>query len=115
MQSKFIRWYSIAFIILIGNTPAFTQNRNNAWMIGYNYTQQYPDIGISFQSGSFNTFSVYRNMQFFLTDASICDTSGNLQFYTNGIYIANKNHDTLMNTQNFNSGWATDYYGDIGF
>ncbi len=114
MQSKFIRWYSIAFIILIGNTPAFTQNRNNAWMIGYNYTQQYPDIGISFQSGSFNTFSVYRNMQFFLTDASICDTSGNLQFYTNGIYIANKNHDTLMNTQNFNSGWATDYYGDIG-
>ncbi|MBK6640348.1 MAG: hypothetical protein IPG39_03510 [Bacteroidetes bacterium] len=114
MQSKFIRWYSIAFIILIGNTSAFTQNRNNAWMIGYNYTQQYPDIGISFQTGNFDTFSVYRNMQFFLTDASICDTTGNLLFYTNGIYLANKNHDSLMNTQDFNPGYETDYYGDIG-
>lgn len=114
MRPKYKRWLPIAFLILICSTTAVAQNRSNVWMIGYNYTEQFPDIGISFQSGNFDTFSVYRSMQFFLTDASICDTTGNLLFYTNGIYLANKNHDSLMNTQDFNPGYETDYFGDMG-
>lgn len=37
----------------------------------------------------------------------INDTSGNLLFYSNGIYMANSNHDTLLNSTNFNPGYAT--------
>lgn len=43
-------------------------------------------------------------MNFWRTNASMCDTSGNLLFYTNGIYIANRFDDTLFNGTNFNTG-----------
>ena len=33
--------------------------------------------------------------------SSISDSNGNLLFYTNGIYIANANHDTMMNGNGF--------------
>lgn len=61
-----------------------------------------------------DTNSIYRVMSFFVTNASICDTSGNLLFYSNGLTIGNRNHDTLENSENFNPGWATDFYEPIG-
>lgn len=68
-----------------------------------------------FENNSMDTFSVYKNLEFFITDASICDTLGNLLFYTNGTYIANRNHDTLHNSKDYNSGYLTDvYYEGIG-
>ena len=53
-------------------------------------------------------------MPLFTTNASICDTTGALLFYTNGIYIANRENDTLTNSKDFNPGTFTDmwaYYG----
>ncbi|MBK6640344.1 MAG: hypothetical protein IPG39_03490 [Bacteroidetes bacterium] len=49
-----------------------------------------------------DTVSVFRKSSFYITDASICDTSGNLLFYTNGLIIENKNFDTLLNSNDFN-------------
>lgn len=48
-------------------------------------------------------------MSFYNTNASICDTNGNLLFYSNGLTIGNRNYDTLYNAVNFNPGWATDF------
>jgi len=61
-----------------------------------------------------DTSNVYRPLQFFDTDASICDTSGNLLFYSNGLTIGNRNHDTLENAVDFNPGWATTFYEPDG-
>ena len=103
----------VIVVVLYADYTTIAQNRANKWMIGYNYGN-YPDNGLDFSNDSLLLFTVERNMQFFLTDASICDTSGELLFYTNGIYIANRNHDSLLNTHDFNSGWGTDFYGEFG-
>lgn len=95
-------------ILSIGNLNA--QNRTNIWMLGYNYGITYPDLGFDFSDDTLSVFNLQRPMGFFFTDASICDTAGNLLFYTNGITIENSMHDTLDNSLNFNPGWITDYY-----
>ena len=88
------------------------QNRANVWMLGYQPFSK--DPAIDFNSGVADTFSVAKNLEFFLTNASICDSNGELLFYTNGIYIADKNHDTLDNSGNFNPGYATEEHFDEG-
>lgn len=62
---------------------------------------------LNFYSGSPDTSTTFRNFGFFITNTSICDTSGNLLFYTNGVKIGNANHDTLWNSDNFNPGFAS--------
>src|SRR5437879_1980046 len=97
------------------SSVATAQNRDNIWMLStYSVNEQSLKSGIDFSSGSADTFSIPRAMGFFITDASICDTDGNLLFYTNGIWIANKNHDTLLNSENFNPGFWTDWYSPDG-
>ncbi|MBA2407295.1 MAG: T9SS type A sorting domain-containing protein [Chitinophagales bacterium] len=95
----------------------FAQNRSNVWELSYQLFV--PDCGLDFSSGSPDTFSVWRNLDFFNTNASICDTTGQILFYTNGQWIANRDDDTLMNSEQFNPGWATDTFyssgGGLGF
>ncbi len=52
-------------------------------------------------------------MNFRPTCASICNDSGDLLFYTNGVYVANALHDTMINGKNlspspFTTSWAPD-------
>ncbi len=67
------------------------------------YTQK----SIDFNSGVADTFSVHRKFGFFITNTSICDTSGNLLFYTNGVKIGNAVHDTMYNSTDFNPGYSS--------
>ena len=100
------------FIVFLIFKPCFAQKENNVWMLGNQ--QPNNNCGIDFNSGSPDTFSITRNMDFFALNASICDTSGSLLFYTNGQYISNRNNDTLFNSQNFNPGWLTNIYFPYG-
>ena len=91
------------------------QNRTNVWELGtYTIVATYPKCGLDFSNGTADTFSLVRPMGMFITNASMCDTDGNLIFYTNGIWIGNRNHDTLKNSDNFNPRFWTDYYSPDG-
>ena len=76
-------------------------------------TSLYTNALYSFTSG-IDTFSLIRPMSFGNTCVSMSDLNGDLQFYSNGIWIANRNHDTLFNSNNFNPGWASTYYSPWG-
>jgi hypothetical protein len=93
----------------------FSQKRGNIWMLGANYVDTLGQ-GLDYNSGTVDTFSVFRPMRFFFTNAGICDTAGKLLFYTNGIYIENRNHDSLFNCYKFNPGDETNDhpYGSSG-
>ncbi len=82
-------------------------------MLGFSSSFNDDNYGIRFDSGVADTFGLVRAMDFMNTNACISDTSGQLLFYTNGIYVANRNHDSILNTNNFNPGTATTawYYG----
>ncbi len=108
-----IKFVLIALLIFFAfNSNA--QNQTNIWELSYSDTIAYPNSEINFSSGNADTSSVYRSMAFDNTDASICDSNGKLLFYTNGIYVGNRRFDTLLNSENFNPGWATTYYGSEG-
>ena len=55
------------------------------------------------------------NMNLQRTNASICDTSGNLLFYTNGLHIANMEFDTMLNGLGLNPGLYTEEVGYLGY
>ena len=81
-------------------------------MLGTSLSHQ--NYGIDFNLGVADTFSLFRFMNMRFADASICDTIGQLLFYTNGIYIENGNHDSLKNSDNFNPGTATVTWNSVG-
>ena len=97
-----------AFILSFLCTISLCQHRADKWMLGYNFNATKP--GLDFSSGAVDTFSVIRPMEFFITDASICDTTGELLIYTNGEQIENRFHTPLLNSANFNTGWGQTYY-----
>jgi hypothetical protein len=104
--------YQAALILLlfIKSNFLFSQEskRDNIWMLGAIAAPGYPQFGIDFNSGNADTFSLLRPMAFFLTNASICDTNGQLLFYTNGNYVAGRNHAMMPNTAGFNPGDEND-------
>ncbi|MBK6640358.1 MAG: hypothetical protein IPG39_03565 [Bacteroidetes bacterium] len=82
--------------------------------LSYSTDLAYPNSEMIFSDNTVDTQSVSRIMSIFDTNASICDTYGNLLFYTNGLTVSNRNHDTLQNAVNFNPGYATSFYEPYG-
>jgi hypothetical protein len=83
---------------------------DNIWLFG---NDTGPEDSILHFGGSvmdFNddTLQLYkhdRDMPIDVTNASICDRSGDLLFYTNGIYLANWQGDTIENSFGLNVPW----------
>jgi hypothetical protein len=95
-------------VIILYPTFIFGQNRENTWQVGIKtVVTNYPYPAISFNQQPADTFSVIRSFGFFITNTGVCDTSGNTLFYTDGVSIGNRNHDTLFNSTNFNPGYAS--------
>lgn len=90
------------FLLAIHTLFLFGQKRNNVWMLGGATATTYPKTKIDFFSGNPDTCTVYRYMEFFITNSGISDTSGQLLMYSNGDYIENKNYGHLLNSYNFN-------------
>ncbi len=98
----------LAFMILALHINA--QNRTNIWELSYSTDTMYPNSEMRYINGLMDTNSVTRIMSMFVANTSICDTDGNLLFYTNGLTIGNRNYDTLYNAVDFNPGTATFIY-----
>jgi len=71
---------------------------------------------LSFSGGqlTINTIPAAHPMSMYIEDAGICDTAGQPLFYSNGIYIANANHDTMLNGSHLNPGVIADTWMDWG-
>jgi hypothetical protein len=102
------------FVLLVVPFSLAAQNRTNVWELSYSNTIAYPNCEMKYLGGIMDTNQVVRSMSMFITNSSICDTNGNLLFYSNGLTIGNHNYDTLQNAENFNPGWATDFYEPDG-
>ena len=92
----------IAFLLIPWAT--FSQGISNLWLTGYN-GGNYDYFGVSatnFISGFPDTSHSSVTMNFLDCNANISDSLGNLLYYTNGIYIANANNDTMVNGSNLN-------------
>lgn len=82
---------------------------DNIWLLGYDGGSQSPneaDFGISLLNFSNGKLSISDNqdieMNFNDTNSSICDSTGNLLFYFNGVYIEDSTHQTMLNGDTLN-------------
>lgn len=99
-------------LLMFLSVNAFSQHRNAIWQMG--------SIGggtpfqFDFSSGSLVIQPFYRIMNINRTNSSICSETGDLLFYTNGIFVANALHDTMFNGSGLNPGSGTTSYNYIG-
>ena len=94
--------YFFLLLFFLFNNLAFSQKYDNIWPIGLGYINptslnQEISYKIEFNQSVFQQDTIIRNMTVEETFASICDTAGNLQFYTNGIFINDYTHQLMEN------------------
>ena len=105
--------------LILFNISLFAQFHDNIWLMGYDSDAVNPIYGgttLNFSESPPLVVKHDRDMNFRLTSASYADSVGNLLFYTNGIYIANKLHELMENGDSLNPGpianmQASDGYG----
>ena len=105
MAKNWLHLLIFAYLIPL-NINAQNQGVNNHWIMGYSSVGGLPfgNPRLDFYSGSPIISYDSLEMEFRHTHANISDEQGNLLFYTNGVYIANANHDTMFNGSSINPG-----------
>lgn len=81
------------------------------WLFGYDTDLGTPGgdgADISFNEDTISISYVQRDMYIYVTNASISDSLGNLLLYTNGCYIANAEHEMMVNGDSLNPGQVHD-------
>ncbi|MDP2175945.1 MAG: gliding motility-associated C-terminal domain-containing protein [Bacteroidota bacterium] len=86
MKTKYI---ILSLFLLIFANNIYTQKYYNNWCFGQNASIDFNHLSDTIHNKS--------KMNAFEGSSSISDNNGNLLFYTDGITIWNKNHDTLEN------------------
>ncbi len=100
------KYLFILFIFI--NVKSFSQGIDNLWLLGYDCCAPYfHPMNLDFSSGTLTIDTATRNMNFSETNGVVCDKSGNLLFYSNGVYIANANNDTMLNGSGLNPCYYT--------
>src|SRR4030095_5377101 len=95
----YCRFTVLFFIFSFSFHYSFSQNPTNIWYFGSN-------AGLDFNGGSPIAIS---NGQTNTTEgtAVMCDASGNLLFYTDGITVWNKNHSVMSNGSGLHGGYSS--------
>jgi len=102
---------------------SYTQKQDYIWHLGLDQSPQ-PDVQamqIDFNQGSFHIDTLDFLVGFFSYNQAICDYDGNLDFYTNGCAIINREHEVmqageLINDSSFReiTGWDDCKFGYPG-
>lgn len=104
--------------LVIAQIHAQSVKNDYAWLFGYDSNPNNLDYGgsrIDFFSDSIDIYYEYRDMNFDMTNASICNDEGELQFYTNGIYVANALNEIMENGEGLNPDPYTQEWEDYGY
>lgn len=100
---------SFSFILILNSLVGLSQGMGNIWIVGYDsiMSVQTGRATIDFSGGGPNITWGFRRMPFGTTMSTMSDQSGNLLFYTNGVYLANALDDTMLNGDNINPSQYT--------
>ena len=93
------------------------QKHDNVWLFGYGSNDINLNFGgtvLEFTEDTINTYYEYRDMWFDFTNTSMCDSMGNLLFYTNGIAIWNSLNEIMENGEGLSPGLYADAHQQTG-
>lgn len=95
--------------LLICPLALFCQKHDYVWVSGdgnTTATTTHGGITIDFNQNPVNAYYNFRELNMFICNASICDSAGHLQAYTNGCHIAGADDEILENGDTINPGFA---------
>ncbi len=99
----------LAFALLcLVPLSGYGQKRDQVWLAGNANLlgdSTHGGIVLDFNMAPRKAYYQYREANLFIANASICDTSGSLLFYTNGCNIYGSNHEVLPNGEEINPGF----------
>jgi hypothetical protein len=111
---KFIVKQTATIMLLFVFNSINAQGIVNKWLIGY--PGGGANVFIEFNKDSILSIdTAHLKMSFRDLNASICDSHGNMLFYTNGGWIANSTNDTMMNGNDLTPGPYANYWKTYGF
>lgn len=96
----------------------FSQNEDFFWVFGYSSNtidSSFGGTNIDFNFEPPDIHYEFRELDFDITNSSICDAEGDLLFYTNGLSIANASGDILENGEGLNPDPYRDNWIDSGY
>jgi hypothetical protein len=99
-----VKWLSVIFLFIPFLSSA--QKEDYVWRLGSN-------CGINFNSSQADSFSLNKMTPLGETNAGVCDSAGNLQFFTNGIVVFNSESDTMLNGDSLNPTVFTSTYNPL--
>lgn len=105
MNRFFLKSVFVILVFFLSNTLLFPQNskRGNVWKFGF-------FSGLDFNSGTFPPNPISSAMSTSEGSASIANTSGQLLFYTDGLFVWDRNNNLMPNANG--STWNTSLSGD---
>ncbi len=107
-------------LLLLGlfiSSISFAQKNDYIWLGGYESATGYDSItgsnlGTTEINFNFNPIHISYDtlaMNFSATNTTFSDSAGDLLFYTNGIYVANKWHEKIDGSDSLNDGYITQF------
>ncbi|MFM7055086.1 MAG: T9SS type A sorting domain-containing protein [Bacteroidota bacterium] len=114
---KHIIFLSFVFLIFFSNQNCFGQESDYYWPLGYASYSPSPLAGgmsLTFPNNVAQLDTHSRPMWFMYTNATISNDTGQLLFYTNGVFVANALDDTMMNGSGLNPSWYTTSFSNTG-
>jgi hypothetical protein len=104
--------------IIYAQTPFIKEKRDYVWLMGYRSNPNTALVGgtrIDFNFSPPALSYEYRELNFDVTNASICDAGGNLLFYTNGIEVHDHQDLQIENGWGLNPDPYTEVWADRGY
>jgi Secretion system C-terminal sorting domain len=87
----------LLLILLLVSTSINAQKEDNVWMLGYRDSIVESGDKFTFNNNQLTRSPKLDSLWMDWTNSSICDSQGNLQFYTNGVYIYNRDSKPMLN------------------
>ncbi len=108
----------LTFLFVLSPFFLASQNHDHVWVFGYNSPTGELDRGgcvLDFNYEPPLAYEQERDMNLDVTVASTCDSTGSLELYTNGIYLANFEHEMIENGDSLNPGQIADEWAPHGY
>jgi hypothetical protein len=107
-----MKYLFIYYILLLSFSLNAQIKFDYNWMFGYQNSEIpniYDGVNIDFNTTPSDTTPVDMPFPIYLSNATMSDEQGNLLFYTNGCFVANRNHEIMMNGDSINPGDLHDF------
>jgi hypothetical protein len=95
----------------------YSQTYDYIWLLGQNSSSNIEHAGmiLDFFDDTLTIHSEFRNTFFQQVNASMCDSTGNVLFSTNGLRVYNAINEVMENGDTLNPGFAFDVHQDYGY